>query len=175
MGNNEVFITIISGTVIFVLGQLFIELYIKPLNKYKKTKADIIYFLYRYRSNIYNPIEYSRYVVDINSDNIVERELANEYKVAEKRVQELSAELAEFLENRGLCLILIPSRKRIRNTINALNILSYGMFHNNQNKYDKLKQNMASYFEVIKNLHLKGIENWKQIEKNRKKRDKEDR
>ena len=50
---NTTFLTIISGVLVFILSQWFVEYIIKPLQEYKKIKSQIAYDLV-YFSNIYH-------------------------------------------------------------------------------------------------------------------------
>lgn len=163
---NSAFITVVSGTLVFVLGQLFLEIYLKPLSKYKKTKAEIIFYLYRYKRNIFNPIDYKKYMDYSNSVDVSDKDHVKQYRDAELRSLELAAELAEFLENRGICFLVIPKKRCIRDAIGALNLLSYGII--NRENYNAIKENGESYLTIIKSLNLKGVENLKQNEKDKR-------
>ena len=52
---NETFLTIISGVIIFVLSQWFVEYVIKPLQEYKKIKAKIAFDIVYYANIFHNP------------------------------------------------------------------------------------------------------------------------
>ncbi len=74
------FWTVITGVVVFVLSQLFIEFFLRPIQEYKKLKSDISWAL-TYYANIYsNPTG-------------VKQELYNEASTA---LRKLAAELRAF-------------------------------------------------------------------------------
>lgn len=51
----EIFLTILSGVIVFILGQLVLKLLIEPIQEFRKTVADIAHALIEY-ANIYaNP------------------------------------------------------------------------------------------------------------------------
>lgn len=51
----EIFLTILSGVIVFILGQLVLKLLIEPIQEFRKTVADIAHALIGY-ANIYaNP------------------------------------------------------------------------------------------------------------------------
>jgi hypothetical protein len=66
------FITIISGVVIFILGQLFIEYFLKPLQRYKQLRAKAAYCLTYYAN------KYDASYDDSKDTSIKYRELAAE-------------------------------------------------------------------------------------------------
>ncbi|MEH2415452.1 hypothetical protein [Nostoc sp.] len=49
----EIFVTIISGVFVFILGQLVLKLIIEPIQEFRKTVADIAFALIEY-ANIYS-------------------------------------------------------------------------------------------------------------------------
>ena len=51
--SNSIFWTIISGVLIFILGQIFVEAILKPHKRFKELKAKISYSLVLY-GNIYS-------------------------------------------------------------------------------------------------------------------------
>lgn len=53
---NTTFLTVIAGTLVFVIGQIFIEFILKPIQKYKKLKADAAFCLRFYRNKFKNCI-----------------------------------------------------------------------------------------------------------------------
>lgn len=156
--NNTTFTTVLSGTLVFIFGQLFVELFIKPLNKYNSVKSDIIFYLYKYREPILNPISPRNYLNYLKSEKEYENECAHDYKMAQIKGKELASELAKFLENRGICF-LIPNRKRIKEAIDNLFWMSECMIK--EDNYNTKKDQMESYKNIIISLKLYGIEKWK--------------
>lgn len=52
---TTVFHTVLSGVLVFVLGQIFLKLIIDPINQLKGTIADIAHTLIRYAHALHNP------------------------------------------------------------------------------------------------------------------------
>ena len=67
------FLTVISGSLVFVLGQLFIEFVLKPMRKYKELRAKVAYSLYFYANR------YTNGLMD-DKDRQSFRELAAEFE-----------------------------------------------------------------------------------------------
>ena len=78
--NLAPFWTVLTGVIVFVLSQLFIEFILRPIQEYKKLKSDVSWAL-TYYANIYsNPTG-------------VKQEL---YDEASKELRKLAAELRAF-------------------------------------------------------------------------------
>lgn len=54
--NSEVFCTVLSGVLVFIISQFVLELVIKPRVKYKETLSKILYSLTYYADVISNPM-----------------------------------------------------------------------------------------------------------------------
>ena len=96
--SNQTFLTIISGVAIFVLGQLFIEFYLKPLQRCKQLRAKAAYCLTYYANRF-----------DSNS------------RISENTSEELrkmAAKLNAFAIEKPLLLFTV-SCKRLRNAASA--------------------------------------------------------
>ncbi|EOD3173389.1 hypothetical protein P7U51_003446, partial [Citrobacter freundii] len=51
----SVFITVLSGVLVFVIGQIVVKLIIEPINDFKKERSKIIYDLVFYANKLANP------------------------------------------------------------------------------------------------------------------------
>jgi hypothetical protein len=112
-----VFLTIFSGVVTFVLGQLTLKLLIEPVQEFKKTIADIALSLIEY-SNIYaNPG-----VAGVE----VEKKASEELRKLSSRLN-AQVYLIPFY---GITaqVFRLPSRKQVVNAVSALIGLSNGVF-----------------------------------------------
>ncbi|MCI9128285.1 MAG: hypothetical protein HFG28_14185 [Eubacterium sp.] len=156
--SNTTFTTVLSGSLVFIVGQLFLELFIKPWEKYQKTKSNIIFFLYKYRECILNPISWDRYLSFINSKEEPTIVFGQNYKEARLQAKELGVALSEFLENKGICF-LIPKRSKLKIAINQLLWLSECIIRNSESI--NIQQNWEAYKNITKILHLSGVEKWK--------------
>lgn len=85
----KIILPIISGVLIFILGQIILELYLKPLKRYKEIKAEIVNALVYYANIYYNPV-----LVGTVS-------LKAEREEAKKELRKLAAKLTGFTEERS--------------------------------------------------------------------------
>ena len=93
---NTTFTTVFAGVVVFIIGQMFIELIVKPMKKFKKLKADTVMCLWRYRPKF------------MKED------------IAHNAVQELSARFVAYTQEKPFWL----SRKKLLKCAHALNQMS---------------------------------------------------
>lgn len=96
-----VFSTIISGVLVFVFSQLFIEYCLKPIQDFKKLKSKVVYYL-NYYARVYNNATVK--------PSIDERII----KEAEEKLTELACEVEAFAEIRPKISFLIPSVKDLQ-------------------------------------------------------------
>jgi len=82
-------LTVFSGTVVFVSGQIFIEFCLKPIRKYKELKADTAFCLRFYRSKFTNCIK--------DED-------------AEKAAKELSAKFIAYSQEKPFWLFAVSKK-----------------------------------------------------------------
>ena len=61
---NETFLTIISGVIVFILSQYFLEFVLKPLQEYKELKSKIAYNLVYYANIFHNPADLKKELCD---------------------------------------------------------------------------------------------------------------
>lgn len=86
--SNSIFWTIISGVLIFILGQIFVEAILKPHKRFKELKAKISYSLVLY-GNIYS----SPLIREMSS--VAE---LGEYEAVGSELRKLASELTGYLE-----------------------------------------------------------------------------
>ena len=55
--SNTTFLTVLSGTLVFIIGQIFIEFILKPIRNYKQLQADTAFCLRMYRDKFINCVE----------------------------------------------------------------------------------------------------------------------
>jgi hypothetical protein len=98
-----VFITVISGVLVYVISELLKTLWLEPLQNYKKIKGQISYIITMY-ANIYtNPIDIAK------TNNI----LPDDYKVAYDELRKKACELRAFIATLFWLKIFIPKKKNL--------------------------------------------------------------
>lgn len=144
--SNTVFLTVISGVIVFVISQLIMELLIKPLGRYNAIKAKIAYNLVYYANVYHNPID-----LGTIGDN---QSLPQNYNEASDNLRKLAAEIAGFAEERSMLSIFIKT-SRISEVQSSLIGLSNGCKGRN---IDYLIEHNEKREEIIKSkLQLKSI------------------
>ena len=144
--SNTVFLTVISGVIVFVLSQLFMELLIKPLAPYNAIKAKIAYNLVYYANVYHNPI-------DLGTTGGI-HEVPQNYKEASDNLRKLAAEIAGFAEERSM-LSLFVRASRISEVQSSLIGLSNGCKGRNIDYL--LESNEKREKNIKSKLHLKSI------------------
>jgi len=86
---NTTFVTVISGVLVFILGQIFIEFVLKPIRKYKELKADTAFCLRFYRAKFIN---------------------CSEDEAAQKAAKELAAKFIAYLNEKPWWLFSVTKR-----------------------------------------------------------------
>ena len=52
----SVMATVTSGTIVFIVGQIIVECFVKPMQEFKKIKSEISYLLVLHANKYHNPI-----------------------------------------------------------------------------------------------------------------------
>lgn len=97
---NPVFQTVVSGVLVFVLGQICLEYLFKPLQRYKNLRAKAAYNLV-YFGNVFN-----------DKDSYTE-EMKERLKQAELEFRIISAELKAFSIEKPMALFWVPRKKKL--------------------------------------------------------------
>lgn len=133
-------LTIISGVLVFVVGQLFNEYFLKPIQQYKQLRAKISYSLTYYADLYMNPIEF-------------ENDSADRWKDGSQKMRELSAEVRAIMEIRPAGNIFIPNKKKLAKVAENIMGISNGLFISQ--KIDYCKNNNDFRMEIYKLLKIK--------------------
>ena len=139
MGECEVFITVISGVLVFILGQLFNEYFLKPIQDYKKLRAKIAYTLTLYANLFMNPVTLEA--------------ATQEYSDASLEIRKLSASVDAMIELKPLGNVFIPKRSAMKDSAKALMGISNRFIVNDT--FDSSKQNDIDRKIIYKSLKIK--------------------
>lgn len=93
----EVFMTVISGVVVYILSQLFDEYVLHSIQEYKELRAKIAYALVYYANAYSNPHAYSA------NDNSI-------WDNASTELRKLAAETIAFVQRKSFGLWFIPRK-----------------------------------------------------------------
>lgn len=136
--SNSIFWTIISGVLIFILGQIFVEAILKPHKRFKELKAKISYSLVLY-GNIYS----SPLIREMSS--VAE---LGEYEAVGSELRKLASELTGYLEERWSVTGKVNSNnisKAASALIGLSNTLIVSECH-----VDRARENNSRRVEIIK-------------------------
>ena len=115
----DTILAIISGVVVYILGQVLQEIWLFPLQQYKKLKSDISF----------NLMYYSKVFTKIISENDNNNELIIQHNNAALELRKLGCQLRGFLETIYWFHIGIPKKKKLSSASKELIDLSDGMFY----------------------------------------------
>ena len=119
MGNlTAILITVVSGVLVYIIGEILQTVWLTPLQKFKAIKHDIAVTLTFY-ARIYTNI------IDAAHSNMSAIE---EHSEASDKIRNLSGELKGYIETLSWIKIGIPSKKKLFEAANLLMRLSNSLF-----------------------------------------------
>ena len=118
IASNQTFLTILSGTFVYILSQFFMELIIVPRKDYKRIVGQVIYHIKMYSFYYLNP-----YDLDNTDKNIRSK---YEYENASNEIRKVGAELSSYLG--VINKLRFKRKKRLLKVQDALISLSHGFF-----------------------------------------------
>lgn len=118
VASDQTFLTILSGTFVYILSQFFMELVIVPRKKYKNIVEQIIYHIKMYSFYYLNPYDLEKTTNNIRSQR--------EYENASNEIRKIGAELSSYLST--ISKFRFKRRKRLLKVQDALIELSQGFF-----------------------------------------------
>jgi len=133
-------ITVLSGVMVYVISQWYTEFVIRPIQEYKKLKANVAKVLVLYARYYSNPIGY-----DEAGDSI-------EWEKASVEMREMASEIAAFAEIKPFHLFVfpvIPRKKRLMKASRSLIGLSNSFFINKKEEI-RHAQYIEQYRDDIK-------------------------
>ena len=118
--------TVLSGVFVFILGQLFIEYILRPIQKYKELKSKIAYLLV-YFANLYtNPAGQG-----INDEK---------YDEASLELRKAAAECEAFGEGKPTVTIFVPRKKVFTEIKKCLIFISNNMYQGSGDPYRQIDE-----------------------------------
>lgn len=140
---NQTFLTVLSGTIVYVLSQLFLELVINPSKEYRKLKQKVLYTISMYCCYYTSP-----YSLLKEEDNV---RPIDEYKIASNELRKIGSEFASYI---GIVpKIRFNKRKRLLEVQQSLIGLSNGLYV--YENYNPRKDNVECEKIIKKNLKYK--------------------
>jgi len=141
------FLTILAGVVIYIIGQVLQEIWLYPLQQYKKLKSDISFTLAYLADKIARPIH-------VNDDN---KDLVIQYQNAANDLLKMGCQLRGFQETIYFFHIGIPKKKKLISASKELVDLAAGIYL--QDGRDTCDADGASAIDEIVEMNLQGAAN----------------
>lgn len=134
-------LTVVSGVLVFILGQFFNEYFLKPIQEYKKLRAKVSYCLIYYANLYMNPI---------NVKN-------EEYDKGSEEIRKLASEVNAMIEIRPKGNFFIPKSK-------VLSVVSRDLIGISNNFYsihfqEDVVENQKRREDIYLKLRIKGYRN----------------
>ena len=132
LASSQTFLTIVSGTFVYILSQFFMEFIIIPRKDYKRVKDNIIYHI-----KMYSMYYLNSYDLNNTNNNIRDK---YEYDNASREIRQVGAELTSYI---GLMSkIRFIRRKRLIKVQDALIDLSKGFIYEKNNPIKVIEDNL---------------------------------
>lgn len=146
---TSTFATILSGVLVFILSQLFIEYCLKPIQDFKKLKAKVQYELNFY-ANVYS---------NVIKEQICRLECLEEAKL---HLSIIACEMESFSEIRPKFSLFIPRAKDLRRSGELIRGISNRCVLPKGEDRDYITLNVEAAYKAKKLLGIKeGIEYYK--------------
>lgn len=112
-----IFVTVLSGVLVFAISEWLKEIWLTPLQNYKKLRGKVSRLLTMYACHYHNPVD----IADHNN------KLPDDYKIASEELRMLASELRAFIETLSWLKPGIPSKDDLYNASAHLIGLSNSM------------------------------------------------
>lgn len=137
-----VVITVLSGVLVFVISEWLKEIWLTPLQNYKKLRGKVSKSLTMYACYYHNPVDIA------DHDN----KLPDDYKTASEELRMLASELRAFIETLSWCKWGIPSKKDLYEASACLIGLSNSIPLPYNRYYDRRLNNSMENENEVKRL-----------------------
>lgn len=134
--------TILSGVIVFIISQLFIEFYLKPIQDFKKLKSKVLYTL-SYYSKVYSNVESEPIC---NLESVLEAEI---------QLSELACIVEAFSEMRPKYNKSIPHSDDLRKCGQEIRSISNRCRSPKNSTYDYILLNVKSSKRAKQLLKIK--------------------
>ncbi len=137
MNGMELFLTVLSGVIVFIVSQAIIEKFIKPRAELRKIKGKIICYLTMYSRDIFNPL----YLSNDKED------LIDNYWKSSCELRFIASELSGQIE----CYPFICNKKKYEKVVNNIMRISNEMVIRNskRNILDDIEKSVKEICEIL--------------------------
>lgn len=145
-GIVSIIVTVISGVLVFIIGQILTNIWLTPLRQYKELKKNIVFKLTYYANQYSNTMDLAK------CSEIDER--VEKYKDGSDELRMLSCSLKGFAETLYWFRIGIPSPKVLNEVADLIMGLSNSFFtpYNTGESHEQNRENYCTAKEIFKKL-----------------------
>lgn len=142
----SIIITVISGVLVFIIGQIFKEIWLTPLQEYKKLKAKISFSLSYYAQYYSNAVDFAT----------CGEKTKKIYMDASDEMRKISCELDGFIETLSWFKPCIPKKKKLYEASREIIGISNGFFcpYNSDRTETRINYNIKSRDSIYKLLKI---------------------
>lgn len=140
--SDNIFLTILSGVIVFIISQLIFEFIIKPREEFNKLKGEIFCCLTMYANIIANPLRYSS-IKDVSENK--------EYLDASKNIRFIASRFAGVLESHKF----VCRKKKYYSVTSNLIKLSNNLWIDKRSKKDIYTENIKFENEIKEKFKIK--------------------
>lgn len=143
---SSIIITVISGVLVYIIGQILKEIWLTPLQEYKKLKSKISFSLSYYA-------QYYSNVVDLATCG---EETKKIYIAASDEMRKISCELDGFIETLSWFKPCIPKKKNLYEASREIMGISNGFFcpYNTNETGIRINNNIKARNTIYKLLNI---------------------
>ena len=136
-----VLLTVVSGVLVYIFGQLFDEYYLKPIREYKKLKGKVAYVLTYYDQYYSNPFR-------LAADN------ADRWEKASEELRKTASDVIAFAQTKPTINFFIPNKKILTKVEQHLIDMSNSCFERDNAQHNALS-NIDHRQEINKLMNIK--------------------
>lgn len=137
-----IFITVLSGVLVFAISEWLKEIWLTPLQNYKKLRGKVSRSLTMYACYYHNPVDIADH----------DDKLPDDYKAAAEGLRMLASELRAFIETLSWCKFGIPSKGDLYDASAHLIGLSNSMMVPYNSHFDRRLDNTIENENRVKRL-----------------------
>ena len=149
-GITSIFIAVVSGVLVFIIGEVLRDIWLMPLQEYKSLKSKISFALTYYAMYYANPIDSATCAED----------LGRTYREASHEIRKLSSELRGFIETLSWIKLGIPQKENLYEASQYLIGLSNGFFcpYNSHTQHSTSEENLRQVKKIKNALKIYELE-----------------
>ena len=149
---SSIIVTVVSGVLVFILGEILRDIWLTPLLQYKSVKQEISYTISYYACYFCNPID--------RNEN---QNIKDKYCKASDNIRIVAAKLSGYSETLTFFKIGIPSKEKLLDASESLIAISNSVYKRPNNITFTAKDNILRKHKIIVDLKLNGYKESKKI------------